>query len=290
MRFAWTLRTDVSDVEDATGLAAEAAAAERHGFDAVWIAYDGLAPAGAAAFLASATTSVRIGITVPLGDDHPVEVAEQVAVADLAVGGRLVLAVRPAPGAEDDFAEAVDLVLLALSSHPFRHEGPRWPTPANLGANRFHVESRVRVTPAPAQFELPVWVTGAAGRPVAIERGLGVIVDSDEDRGDVAEWLARTSAESVASRRARRSVIWEPPRAGDQLDAERAVTTLHRWQRDLDVDLAIVDTGPVEPGERVATMAAVMRHVRPRVQLDRLPPGLVDHWASHEQQQGASDA
>jgi predicted transcriptional regulator len=60
----------------------------------------------------------------------------------------------------------------ALASHPFRHPGPLWPVPANLPENLWSIEERVRVTPSPAQFELPLWVAGWAGRSAAARRGV----------------------------------------------------------------------------------------------------------------------
>ena len=108
---------------------------------------------------------------------HPVALAEEAAVADLATGGRLVLVV----GGDDEalLAETVDLLFLSLAARPFSHDGPRWRVPARLPEHD-HVEERVRVTPAPAQLELPVWVSGRAGRAVAVSRGIP-FVDTDGD-------------------------------------------------------------------------------------------------------------
>jgi alkanesulfonate monooxygenase SsuD/methylene tetrahydromethanopterin reductase-like flavin-dependent oxidoreductase (luciferase family) len=271
VRFAWALSGPLG------GAANEAADAEAAGFDAVWIERADVEPAALAAHLATATSGLRIGVTTTIGADHPVELAEQIAVADLALNGRLVLAVRPAPGNGERFAEALDLLIECLASHPFRHEGQAWRVPANLAANKFNVEHRLRVTPAPAQFELPVWVAGVRGRDAAVERGLGVLIDADEAIDDVARWWAQTRAAHPAlARRMRRARRWAVPVVGGDVDADAAVDALRQAQRAVDVDVAVADA----PGaDRTAAMAALMRRVRPRLQLDRYPPGLEEHWA-----------
>jgi alkanesulfonate monooxygenase SsuD/methylene tetrahydromethanopterin reductase-like flavin-dependent oxidoreductase (luciferase family) len=276
MRFAWALSGAVADA------ATEAAEAEAAGFDAVWIDRADVEPAPLAAHVAAATTGLRVGVTAALGDDHPVELAEQMAVADLALNGRLVLAVQPAPGTESRFAEALDLLLECFGSHPFRHEGEGWRVPANLPANVFNVEDRLRVTPAPAQFELPVWVAGAVGRDAAAERGLGVLIDASEDVDAVTAWWAQTRAErSAMTRRMRRGQRWLVPGATWGLDADAAVDELRARRRAVDLDLVVAEAGGVDAADRSAVMTALMRLVRPRVQLDRYPPGLEEHWAQH---------
>jgi len=294
MRFAWTLPPAPDEA------VAEAVAAEELGFDAVWIEAGGAAPppvepAAMAARLAEPTIGVRIGVTAAVGVEHPVELAEQMAVADLAVGGRLVLAVRPVPGSGERLAEVLDLLLDSLASHPFRHQGPAWPTPANLAQNVFNVEQRVRVTPPPAQFEMPLWVAGRIGRDAAVERALGVLADADEQVDDLASWSADARrTHPFLARRIRRAMRWLPPDGEGSLDVEAAVTGLRIAQRAVDLDLVVVDHRGVtgdrvdDPGLRQAMMEAMARGVRPRLQLDRYPPGLEDHWVG-ESEPGAQD-
>jgi alkanesulfonate monooxygenase SsuD/methylene tetrahydromethanopterin reductase-like flavin-dependent oxidoreductase (luciferase family) len=276
MRFAWALTGPLA------GAANEAADAEAAGFDAVWIERADVEPAALAAHLALATTGLRIGVTTTIGADHPIELAEQIAVADLALNGRLVLAVRPAPATESRFAEALDLLLDCFGSHPFRHEGEAWRVPANFPANVFNVENRVRVTPATAQFELPVWVAGAVGRDAATERGLGVLIDADERIDEMATWWAQTRAARPAlTRRMRRARRWRVPGAAANLDADAAVDELRAGRRAVDLDVVVAESAGVDPPDRAGVMTALMRLVRPRVQLDRYPPGLEEHWAQH---------
>jgi alkanesulfonate monooxygenase SsuD/methylene tetrahydromethanopterin reductase-like flavin-dependent oxidoreductase (luciferase family) len=275
MRFAWALTGPVG------GAAAEAVAAESAGFDAVWIERADVEPAALAAHVAVATTGLRVGVTAALGVDHPIELAEQIAVADLALNGRLVLAVRPAPGTESRFAEALDLLLACFGSHPFGHEGEAWRVPANLPTNVFNVETNVRVTPSPAQFELPVWVAGTSGRQAAVDRCLGVLIDDEERIEDVAAWWATTRAARPAmAGRMRRAQRWRLPGTAGDLDADGAVDELRAAQRAVDLDLVVAEPGHFDPDYR-AVMDAVMQLVRPRLQLDRYPPGLEQHWARH---------
>ena len=91
----------------------------------------------------------------------------------------------------------------------------------------FNVETRVRVTPAPAQFELPVWVPGRRPSAIAVDRGLGV---RRRHRRDASP----TSPAWWASARRRPSRRWPGGSGGRRrwaarpappatLDADRAV-------------------------------------------------------------------
>ena len=273
MRFAWKLDGPIDDAAD------EAAAAEAYGFDAVWVGDDGIASTAVAASLASSTIGLRVIIAATVGHDNPVELAEQVAVADLTLNGRLVLAVRPAVDAADRLGEVLDLLADCFGAHPFRHEGPVWPTPANLPANVFNLETRVRVTPPPAQLELPLWVQGTAGRAATTERALGVVFDAAETATDATAWWATTAAQPALARRMRRAAHWVAPMVAGELAVDAAVAELRAWQRAVDLDLVVAAAEMTSVAARHALMDAPMREVRPRVQLDRYPPGLEEHWA-----------
>jgi len=270
MRFGWKLAVEGA-VEDAT-------AAERHGYDVVWIDDDDVSATALAASLAVVTNGLRIGVTATVGLDHPIELAEEAAVADLALGGRLILGIRPAAGAEDAVAEVLDLLLECFASHPFRHRGQRWTVPASLEQNVFNLEDLVRVAPAPAQLELPVWVVGVAGRRAAAQRGLGIVADADEVPADLADWWSKTAEEHPhLARRIRRSAIWEPPVERGRLIVDDAVDQLRSLQRAIGLDLVIVSHE--QGSSSTAVMSDIARFVRPLVQLDRLPPGLEAHWS-----------
>jgi alkanesulfonate monooxygenase SsuD/methylene tetrahydromethanopterin reductase-like flavin-dependent oxidoreductase (luciferase family) len=226
-----------------------AAEAESLGFDLAWI--DGRvspAPLVAAGWLAPRTSGIRIVAEVSAGP-HPVALAEEAAVADLATGGRLVLVV----GSDDAelLVETVDLLFLALAARPFAHTGPRWRVPARLPEHE-HVEERVRVTPAPAQLELPVWVTGSAGRAVAVSHGIPFV---DRDGTGIASGRVRPAIRVVDSA--------DPDSLVAALRTERAA-----WGLDTVVLEASRGSWPQLAGE-----------VRARLQLDRLPEGLERHFA-----------
>ncbi len=160
-------------------VSAQVIAAEESGFDVVWLAQSEAIPSPAvtAAALASMTSSIRIGIELQAGV-NPVYLAEEAAVADLCLGGRLVLALMSDDAGRQ--GETADVLLAALAARPFRHEGVRWQIPANLDANVVNREERVRVTPAPAQLELPLWLSGPHAAHLARERCLTYIGAADE--------------------------------------------------------------------------------------------------------------
>lgn len=238
-------------------LADAAAEAEELGFDLVWIGEDvSPAPLVAAGWLAPRTNGVRIVAAVTAGA-HPVSLAEQAAVADLATNGRLVLAV----GSDDEalLAETVDLLFLSFAARPFAYDGTRWKVPARLPEHE-HTDERVRVTPAPAQLELPIWVTGTVGRPVAASRGIP-FVDSDgtgHAAGRVRPALRRIAVD----------------------DPDATVAALRAERDDWGLDVAVLELPPgLSAAERSRALRSIAHHVRPRLQLDRLPPGLDRYWA-----------
>lgn len=233
-------------------------AAHREGLDGVLVAATEAFPAPAivAAALAARVPDVRIAIETAVGDRHPLEVAEEVALVDVESGGRTILVARPAAGREDAFAEALDLLRLCFGAAPFRFEGEHWQVPANLEQNVNNPEHRVRMLPAPAQPRLELWTAGAAGRAAGAERGLGHLADAGEP------WVEAAGAASLGAPRARR----------EQWDGARSVLARLRAGREaLGQDWAVV----AAPTEAVPDLGAI---VRPRVQLDRLPDGLEAFW------------
>ena len=167
MRFGVVLREPLGE---------SAAEAEALGFDLAWIDERVTpAPLVAAGWLAPRTRGIRIVASIAAGA-HPVALAEEAAVADLATGGRLVLCI----GSDDEalLGETVEVLIAALSARPFAHDGARWRVPARLPEHE-HLEERVRVTPAPAQLELPLWVTGAAGRAVSAAHGVPFVAGEE---------------------------------------------------------------------------------------------------------------
>jgi alkanesulfonate monooxygenase SsuD/methylene tetrahydromethanopterin reductase-like flavin-dependent oxidoreductase (luciferase family) len=239
-------------------LVALGGAAHREGLDGVLLAATPSLPSPlvAAAALAARVPDIRLACEAPLGDRHPLEVAEEAAVVDVASGGRVVLVLRPADGRAEVFGEALDLVRRCLSAAPFRVEGPTWRVPANLEQNVHNLERRVRMTPAPVQPRLELWTAGSAARPAGAERGLGHVLDPDE------AWIPEEGPASVGAPRARREA-WD--------GAETLVARLRDGREVFGQDWAVVRA----PLGAVPALGAV---VRPRVQIDRLPPGLEAFW------------
>lgn len=251
-------------------LARAAGQVEAAGLDLVWLRQDDVLvdPLAAVAWAAAATTGLRLGAEVALGDRHPVTVAEAAAVADLTTSGRLVLGLRAAPGAEGDLAEAVELVVRSHRPRPFRHEGPRWPTPAGLEANTFTRDTTVRVTPATAQPELPTWIVGAP--EVATRLGLPAVLPVGA--GPVAHDDLRTLSRSRPGRVA-------VPVVDGRLDHDELVARLEAGRSDAGLDTALLEL-PVGPDDATWPdhVRALGRLVRPRVQQASLPPALVAWW------------
>jgi alkanesulfonate monooxygenase SsuD/methylene tetrahydromethanopterin reductase-like flavin-dependent oxidoreductase (luciferase family) len=183
-------------------------AAERAGFDGVWIAEHhfvsyGVCPAPLvfAAHLAGRTTRIRVGTAaclLPLR--HPVAVAEEALALGALSGGRLDLGVaRGGPwvdlevfGAGLDryatgFPEALDLLLACLAgTGPVRADGEHF---------RFRP---VTVVPAPAA-STPVWVAATSDPTVetAAARGLPLLLGMQADDADKRRRLQRYAAVAV---------------------------------------------------------------------------------------------
>jgi hypothetical protein len=266
-------------------LARDAALAEELGFDLVWVdQVASAAPLVTMGGLAACTHSVRLAAGVAAGA-HPITVAEDAAVADLASGGRLILVLD---GAEQDLMrETVELVFRSWAPRSFRHCGPRWTAPAHMPEHE-HAEARVRVTPAPAQFEPTVWLRGAAAGPVARELGLAPVFDDTDSARSY--WAARESApaDAAAVLRLRRPGRVRVDVAGEgTLDVSSLVRVLRERQDAWGLDVAVLElpaTLGLPPRERALRRIATA--VRPRLQIDRLPAGLTDHWRAREKSRG----
>jgi alkanesulfonate monooxygenase SsuD/methylene tetrahydromethanopterin reductase-like flavin-dependent oxidoreductase (luciferase family) len=198
------------------GEVAGAVAAEDGGLTFVHVAARPGTETAIAATVAAATDRVRIGLHV--GDEHPVTLAEEVAVLDNLSNGRIVVIAELEDLAPDDAIEDVALLRGSWSGRPISHRGRRWRVPAGLPG---HVAPpAVMVTPPPAQLEIPLWVSGAAAievsralslpcvaatpaavdasQPVAPGRGtLGG--DLDVDRQVVIDWSAAGATHLVCA-------------------------------------------------------------------------------------------
>jgi alkanesulfonate monooxygenase SsuD/methylene tetrahydromethanopterin reductase-like flavin-dependent oxidoreductase (luciferase family) len=240
---------------------AYAEAAHREGLDGVLLAPTAALPAPlvVAAAVAARVPDLRLGVEEALGDRHPLEVAEETAVVDVASGGRALLVVHPAAGREPVLGEALDLLRRCFAAAPFRVEGPEWRVPANLEQNVHNPERRIRMTPAPVQPRLELWTTGAAARADGALRGLGHLLRDGET------WVGDESPASLGAPRARREA-WD--------GAAALLERLREGRESFGQDWAVVRA----PLSATAELGAF---VRPRIQLDRLPPGLEELWDEH---------
>jgi alkanesulfonate monooxygenase SsuD/methylene tetrahydromethanopterin reductase-like flavin-dependent oxidoreductase (luciferase family) len=244
-------------------LARSAEAARAAGLDGLFLRTGPSLPAPlvAAAAIAARVEDVLVAAEIEVGLRHPVEIAEEAAVVDLVSGGRLVVVARPALSApEGSYAESLDLLRLSWGAAPFRFEGAHWRVPANLPENVHQAETRARVTPAPAQTQLALWASGD-GVAEGAARGLGVLADPDAEDEAVAR--AVTSARPVPGAPCGRCERWT--------DAPSLVARLRAGREAFGQDWAAV----LAPDEAVEAIGAL---VRPRVQLDRLTPGLEAFW------------
>jgi alkanesulfonate monooxygenase SsuD/methylene tetrahydromethanopterin reductase-like flavin-dependent oxidoreductase (luciferase family) len=149
-----------------------ARAAEAHGLFGVLAGMgDPRTAITAAVYASTATDFVRIAVRVRLGLEHPVTIAEELAVLDNVNNGRTVLLADTGHLATEDAADELAVIREALGNRPLEHEGMRWKAPAGLPANATAPRA-IAVTPKPAQLEVPVWITGNAGVEVARDVGL----------------------------------------------------------------------------------------------------------------------
>lgn len=138
---------------------ADAAAAEAAGAFGVLVApSDGTWTVMGAA-VATSTRFTRIVVRVPLGSDHPISLAEDLAVLDNLSVGRVVALLDTAELDADAAAEDVAVVRAGLTARPIRHRGARWQVPAGLEGH--DAPDSIQVTPPPTQVEVPLWLTGA---------------------------------------------------------------------------------------------------------------------------------
>lgn len=284
MRFGLVI--DALDPGDALDdLVARAVAAERLGFDLVWLPDSDVMPSPpvVAAALAPRTSSIRVGIDVRAGG-HPVSLAEAAVVADLCLGGRLVLAV----GSPDAslMAETVEVLLAATAARPFRHHGERWRIPGNLPENVVNREERIRVTPASTQLELPVWLTGPHAATLTGDFCLTFVGTDDQSANELRSHWQQVEARlgRAAGRLRRVAVRAVSPDADGSVDNDAVVERLRADQRSWGMDVALVRLPPGSPPDTVtATLAALAAGVVPRVQLDRLPEGLEAYWRQRQE-------
>lgn len=238
--------------------------AERLGYDRVWVtchhftSFSRPASLLTLSYLAAKTERIRLGIGVAvLPLEHPLKLAEDVAVLDHLSGGRVDLGVGrgiqpeafhgfgvPMAESTERYAEALQIIRRAWSEERFSYEGRFWQVP------------EISVLPRPLQRpHPPIWQVGVS--PESIERaagsGLNGLIGTymntlDEVRGDLELWRRHVHAngngrpllahnelvyvaetDEQAEREARPSGLWYSRSAGST------------WQGDDDHDGGLPD-------------------------------------------------
>ena len=208
------------------GEAEKARLAEAHGlFGVLAGAANPLTAITGAVYASTATDFVRIIARVRLGLEHPVTIAEELAILDNVNNGRTVILADTGQLDAADAAEEVEVLRAALSNRPLQHDGRKWKVPAGLPANATAPKS-IEVTPKPAQLEIPFWLTGARAREANESLRLPVVAresSSVSNPGAVQPAIAQIGGELTQDRD--RVAVWvaagvthlliELPRDGD---------------------------------------------------------------------------
>ncbi len=185
-------------------------------------------------------------VRVTLGLEHPVLIAEEIAVLDNVNNGRTI--VLADTGHLDEAAAEDEVAVLreSLASRPIQHAGPVWKVPAGLPANP-QAPGSISVTPKPPQLEVPFWVTGAVAPAVAERQRIPLFAASLDEAGDGG--------------------IVQPARDAITGDVARYRERVAAWARagftHLFIDL------PDAPVEEV--MVSVSRHLAPEVAMPHFP-------------------
>ena len=181
-----------------------ARAAEAHGLFGVLAGTgDPLTAINAAVYATTATEFVRVVARVRLGVEHPVTVAEELAVLDNVGNGRSIVLADTGALTQADAADEIALLREALGNRPLQHHGPRWDAPAGLPANA-NAPKAIAVTPKPAQLEVPFWLTGLHASAIGAQASLPVLATEPPGGPSglfVQPGVARIEGELEADRR-----------------------------------------------------------------------------------------
>lgn len=249
---------DLSSWDAATRDLADARAA---GLDLVWLpAVDDRGESFSAPVAASALAHGDYGLNVVVevqAGTHPVGLAEELAVADQALGGRVTAVLRG-----DDaplVAETLEVLRAAFRSRPFRHQGERWTLPADQAGT-------VRVTPAPAQLRLPLWLRGTGLEQLAADTGRA-LVDDQSGHGGVEGDEVRPALRAC------------PLSDDGTVDVAAAVALLREAREQRGIDVCGLSLDPeLDAEQRSLAIRRLGDRVRPQVQLEALPVELIASW------------
>jgi hypothetical protein len=267
------VRVDPIAVDSALDdIRAQAIAAERAGLDLVHVPVTAAGAAWStpvvAATLSTCTSGIRIAVDVELGA-HPIELAEEIIVADHCTGGRM-MAIVAADLDRELVDESLTVLLASFAARPFRHAGARWTVAAGAA-------TALRVTPSPAQTELPVYVLGCDASDVARSHGVPPVAGESDSSDRAGRTWQTLSAEIGAARHRWTRIALRPYVSGDP---DASVETLRTEQSGWGMDTCILSIqGSL--AERLDAIDEIGELVRPRVQLAQLPPGVEALWATN---------
>lgn len=179
-----------------------AVAAEASGIPFVHVVAAPGTESAIAATVATATWATRVLVSVHLGHEHPVTIAEEIAVLDNVSNGRIGVIAELGSLDADDAAEDVAVLRASWSGRPLAHHGRRWHVPAGLAGHT--APASIMVTPSPSQLEMPLWVAGASAGAVARTLGVPHVADAPADVDDsqpVAPARAKLTGDLDADRR-----------------------------------------------------------------------------------------
>jgi alkanesulfonate monooxygenase SsuD/methylene tetrahydromethanopterin reductase-like flavin-dependent oxidoreductase (luciferase family) len=200
----------------------------------------------AAAYASTATEFARIAVRVTLGLEHPVLIAEELAVLDNVNNGRTIVVADTGHLDEAAAEDEVAVLRESLASRPIQHAGPVWKVPAGLPANP-QAPSAIAVTPKPPQLEVPFWVTGGAATAVAERQQIPVFATALDQAGGGG--LVQPARDAITGDVAR--------------DRERVSSWARAGFTHLFIDL------PDAPVDEV--MITVSRHLAPEVAMPHFP-------------------
>lgn len=276
----------ILDQQPGPELLAEAALSDRLGLDLLWIPnrdVDGSPRSAMAVAAALSTSAPDIEVVVEVAAaDHPLELAEEVAVTDQLLGGRLNVAVR----SDDPVAleECLDVLGSAFLPAPFRHDGHRWALPGAGAGPR-----TIRVMPPPASLHVPLFLVGAGHVATAVDRGLPLVMDSDDEAGTAREvWM------QMEERLGIRATAFLRPALRDlrhlPLDQDGTVSALCEERTGWGLNtVAFRLPIPCNGDERRRAVASLAGVVRARTQMDGLPPELTALWQDQARRRGGQD-
>ena len=203
--------------------------------------------AAIAAAVVVATATIRVIVGLHIGGEHPVTLAEEIAVLDNLSNGRIGVIAELGQLDEDDATEDVSLLRASWSGRAITHRGMRWQVPAGLPG---HVApTAVMVTPPPVQLEMPLWVAGENAPGVGRSLGLPVVAsaladidpthpvapgrvelsgDLDADRQLVIEWSSAGATHLLCTLHGAATVERSRPLAGPRGRHGRVSPHRHR--------------------------------------------------------------